>query len=160
MMAGVDLVHVPYRGDAPALVDMVGGQMQVMFDLVPASIGFIKAGKLARAGGDVGDPFASLPDLPTIGEYLPGYEATSFEGLGAPKNTPGEIIDSSTNRSTPPSPMPISRRDWPHLGGEGLPGSPSDFGRLIAAETDKWAKVIKFAHIKPVLIRAATKRKA
>ena len=150
MMAGVDLVHVPYRGDAPALVDMVSGQMQVMFDLIPASIGFIRAGKLRALAVTSATRSQLLPDLPTIGQYLPGYEATSFEGLGAPKNTPGEIIDSINKQVNAAFADADFKARLAALGGDGLPGSPADFGSLIAAETEKWAKVIKFAHIKPV----------
>src|SRR5208282_4981422 len=148
MMAGVNLVHVPYRGDAPALVDMVGGQMQVMFDLVSASIGFIKAGKLRALAVTSANRSPALPDLPTVGDYLPGYEATSFEGLGAPASTPAEIIDKLNKEVNAIAVDPRFKARLADLGGESLPGSPGDFTKLIASETDKWAKVIKFAGIK------------
>ena len=150
MMAGVDLVHVPYRGDAPALVDMISGQMQVIFDLIPASIGFIRAGKLRALAVTSATRSALLPDLPTIGDFLPGYEATSFEGLAAPKGTPAEIIDRINKEVNAAFADTTFKARLADLGGEGLPGTPDDFAKLIAAETEKWGKVIKFAHIKQV----------
>jgi tripartite-type tricarboxylate transporter receptor subunit TctC len=150
MMAGVDLVHVPYRGDAPALVDMVSGQMQVIFDLIPASIGFIKAGKLRALAVTSATRSPLLPDLPTVGDFLPGYEATSFEGLGAPKGTPAEIADSINKEVNAAFADATFKARLADLGGEGLPGTPGDFAKLIAAETEKWGKVIKSAHIKQV----------
>jgi len=149
MMAGVDLVHVPYRGDAPALIDMAGGRVQVMFDLISASIGFIKSGKLRALAVTSAARSPALPDLPTVGEFLPGYEASSFQGLGAPKNTPTDIIDklnSETNAAIADASFKARLAD---LGGVGLSGSPEAFTKLIAAETDKWSKVIRFAGIKP-----------
>jgi tripartite-type tricarboxylate transporter receptor subunit TctC len=148
MMAGVDLVHVPYRGDAPALVDLIGGQMQVIFDLVSASIGFIKAGKIRPLAVTSATRAAALPDLPTIGDFLPGYEATSFEGLAAPKNTPVEIIGKLNTAVNAAFADPTFQARLADIGAEGLPGSPEDFTRLIAGETEKWAKVVKFAGIK------------
>ncbi len=148
VMANVNLVHVPYHGDAPALVDLVGGQIQVMFDLMSASIGFIRAGKLRALAVTSASRSEALPDLPTVSEFLPGYEATSFEGLGAPKNTPGEILAKLNKEANAASVDPKFRTRLADLGGVPLPGSPSDFGKLIADETEKWAKVIKFAGIK------------
>jgi tripartite-type tricarboxylate transporter receptor subunit TctC len=148
MMAGVDLVHVPYRGDAPALVDLIGGQMQVIFDLIPASIGFIKAGKIRPLAVTSAMRAAALPDLPTVGDFLPGYEATSFEGLAAPKNTPAEIIDKLNTAVNVAFADPAFKARLADIGAEGLPGSPEDFTGLIAGETEKWAKVVKFAGIK------------
>jgi tripartite-type tricarboxylate transporter receptor subunit TctC len=148
MMAGVNLVHVPYRGDAPALVDMVSGQMQVMFDLVSASIGFIKSGKLRALAVTSASRSEALPDLPTVGDFLPGYEATSFEGLGAPRNTPVEIIDRLNKEANAIAADPRFKARLADIGGEPLTGSADDFAKLIAEETDKWAKVIKFAGIK------------
>jgi tripartite-type tricarboxylate transporter receptor subunit TctC len=149
MMAGIDLVHVPYRGDAPALIDMVGGRVQVMFDLISASIGFIKSGKLRALAVTAVTRSPALPDLPTVADFLPGYEATSFQGLGAPKNTPQDIVDKlnkETNAAVADASFAARLAD---LGGVGLSGSPAAFAKLIAAETDKWSKVIKFAGIKP-----------
>jgi tripartite-type tricarboxylate transporter receptor subunit TctC len=148
MMAGVDLVHVPYRGDAPALVDLIGGQMQVIFDLIPASIGFIKAGKIRPLAVTSATRAAALPDLPTVGDFLPGYEATSFEGLAAPKSTPAEIIDTLNTAVNAAFADPGFKARLADIGAEGLPGSPEDFTGLIAGETEKWAKVVKFAGIK------------
>jgi tripartite-type tricarboxylate transporter receptor subunit TctC len=148
MMADVKLVHVPYRGDAPALVDMVGGQVQVMFDLVVASIGFIKADKLRPLAVTSAARSDALPGLPTVGEFLPGYEATSFEGVGAPKNTPDEIIVKLNKEVNAALANDKFKERLAELGGEALSGSPDDFGKIIAAETEKWAKVIKFANIK------------
>ncbi|HVT30787.1 MAG TPA: tripartite tricarboxylate transporter substrate binding protein [Lacipirellulaceae bacterium] len=149
MMAGVRMVHVPYRGDAPALVDMIGGQMQVMFDLMAASIGFIKAGKLRALAVTSATRSEALRDLPTVGEFLPGYEATSFEGLGAPQNTPRGVIDSLNNEVQAALVHPKFKARLADLGGTPLAGSPADFGKLIADETDKWGKVIRAANIKP-----------
>jgi tripartite-type tricarboxylate transporter receptor subunit TctC len=149
MMAGVDLVHVPYRGDAPALIDMAGGRVQVMFDLISASIGFIKSGKLRPLAVTSATRSPALPDLPPIADFLPGYEATSFQGLGAPKNTPRDIIE-KLNREINAAVADASfDARLAELGGVGLSGSPDVFAKLIAAETDKWSKVIKFAGIKP-----------
>jgi tripartite-type tricarboxylate transporter receptor subunit TctC len=149
MMAGVDLLHVPYRGDAPALIDMAGGRVQVMFDLISASIGFIKSGKLRALAVTAATRSPTLPDLPTVADFLPGYEATSFQGLGAPRNTPADIVgklNRETNAATADAGFTSRLAD---LGGVGLKGSPAEFAKLIAAETDKWGKVIKFAGIKP-----------
>jgi tripartite-type tricarboxylate transporter receptor subunit TctC len=149
MMANVNLVHVPYHGDAPALVDLVGGQVQVMFDLLSASIGFIRAGKLRALAVTTATRSAVLPNLPTVGEFLPGYEASSWQGLVAPKNTPSEIVDrlnKEINAGFADSKFKARIAD---LGGAPLAGLPADFGKLIADETDKWAKVIKFTGIKP-----------
>jgi tripartite-type tricarboxylate transporter receptor subunit TctC len=149
MMAGIDLVHVPYHGDAPALIDMVSGRVQVMFDLISASIGFIKTGKLRALAVTSAARSPALPDLPTVGEFLPGYEAISFQGLGAPKGTSSEIIqilNGAVNAACADANFKARLAD---LGGEGLSGSPGDFRKLIAAETAKWGKVIKFAGIKP-----------
>jgi tripartite-type tricarboxylate transporter receptor subunit TctC len=149
MMAGVNLVHVPYRGEAPALIDMVSGQTQVMFDLMSASIGFIRNGKLRALAVTSATRSDALPDLPTVAEFLPGYQATSFEGLAAPEGTPATIVDlinKEVNAALADSTFKARLAD---LGGQPIPGSPSDFGSLIAGDTEKWAKVIKFANIKP-----------
>lgn len=149
MMAGVNLVHVPYRGEAPALVDMVSGQTQVMFDLISASIGFIRNNKLRALAVTSAARADALPDLPTIAEFLPGYEATSFEGLAAPKGTPAAIVDLLNKEVNAALSDPTFKARLTDLGGQTLPGSPGDFGTLIAGDTEKWAKVIKFANIKP-----------
>ena len=149
MMAGVDLYHVPYRGDAPALVDMVAGQMQVMFDLISASIAFAKDGRLRALAVTSANRSPALPNLPAVAEFLPGYELTSFEGLGAPKNTPTDIIaklNAAINAALADANFKARLSD---LGGQTYSGSPADFGKFLVDETDKWAKVIKFAGIKP-----------
>jgi tripartite-type tricarboxylate transporter receptor subunit TctC len=149
MMADVNLVHVPYRGEAPALIDMVSGQTQVMFDLMSASISFIGNGKLRALAVTSATRSDALPDLPTVAEFLPGYQATSFEGLAAPQGTPVpivELINKEVNAALADATFKARLAD---LGGQPISGSPSDFGRLIAGDTEKWAKVIKFANIKP-----------
>jgi tripartite-type tricarboxylate transporter receptor subunit TctC len=149
MMAGVDLVHVPYRGEAPALIDMVSGQMQVMFDLLSASIGFIRNGKLRALAVTSTTPSPALPGIPTVAEFLPGYEATSFEGLAAPGGLPPEIVALLNKQVNAALADPAFEARIADLGGQPLPGSPEDLGKLVASETAKWAKVIAFADIKP-----------
>jgi tripartite-type tricarboxylate transporter receptor subunit TctC len=148
MMAGVNLVHVPYRGDAPALVDLMGGQIQVMFDLTVAALPFIKAGKLRGLAVTSATRTPALPDLPPIGDFLPGYEATSFEGIAAPKGTPGEIVDKLNKALNAGFADAKFKTRLADLGGDGLPGTPPEFRQLIADETAKWAKVVKFANLK------------
>jgi tripartite-type tricarboxylate transporter receptor subunit TctC len=149
MMSGVSMVHVPYRGQAPALTDLLSGQVQVDFSTMPPAIEYVKAGKLRALAVTSSERFERLPDIPAMAEYLPGYEASLLTGLGAPSNTPAEIVEfinTETNRALAD---PKIKAQLAALGNTVLPGSPSDFGRLIAEETDKWAKVIKFANIKP-----------
>ena len=148
MMAGVNLVHVPYRGDAPALVDLIGGQIQVMFDLTTASIGFIKAGKLRALAVTSAARSPALPDLPTVGEFLPGYDAISFEGIAAPKGTPADIVERLNKEINVGFSDANFQARLADLGGVGLPGTPADFNKLIASETEKWGKVVKFANLK------------
>jgi tripartite-type tricarboxylate transporter receptor subunit TctC len=148
MMAGVNLVHVPYRGDAPALVDLIGGQVQVMFDLIAASLGFIKAGKLRALAVTSAARSPALPDLPTVGDFLPGYEATSFEGIAAPKGTPVGIVDKLNEAINAGFADANFQARLADLGGEGLPGTPAEFTKLVTAETQKWGKVVKFANLK------------
>jgi tripartite-type tricarboxylate transporter receptor subunit TctC len=149
MMAGVDMLTVPYRGSAPALIDLLGGQVQVYFDVMPSSIEYIRTGKLRALAVTTATRSPAIPDLPTVGEFLPGYEASSWQGIGAPKNTPAEIVD-TLNREINASladPKLITRLGG--LGATALGGSPAEFGKLIAEETEKWTKVIKFAGIRP-----------
>lgn len=148
MMAGVNLIHVPYRGDAPALVDLVGGQIQVMFDLTTASLGFIKAGQLRALAVTSAARSPALPDVPTIGEFVPGYEATSFEGIAAPKGTPIDIVDRLNKEINAGFADARFQARLAALGGEGLPGAPADFTKLITSETEKWGKVVRFANLK------------
>jgi tripartite-type tricarboxylate transporter receptor subunit TctC len=149
MMAGVELVHVPYRGGAPAVTDLIGGQVQVMFASVPESIEHIRAGKLRPLAVTTASRVEVLPDMPTLEEFLPGYEASGWQGIGAPKNIPTEIVDKlnkEINAALSDSKIKARLAD---LGGTVLPGSPADFEKLIADETEKWGKVIRAANIKP-----------
>jgi tripartite-type tricarboxylate transporter receptor subunit TctC len=149
MMAGVDLVHVPYRGVAPALTDLIGGQVQVIFSTMTGSIEYIRTGKLRALAVTTAMRAEALPDIPTVGEFVPGYEASSWYGLGAPKNTPAEIVAKLNKEINAGLADPKLRARLADLGGTVLAGSPADFSKLIAEETDKWAKVIKSAGIKP-----------
>src|SRR6202035_4252741 len=148
MMAVVNLEHVPYRGDAPALVDLMGGQIQVMFDLTAAALPFIKAGKIRGVAVTSATRTPSLPDLPPIGDTLPGYEATSFEGIAAPKDTPAEIVDKLNKAINAGFADQKFKARLADLGGDGMPGTPADFTKIIADETGKWGKVVKFAGLK------------
>jgi tripartite-type tricarboxylate transporter receptor subunit TctC len=149
MMTGVDMVHVPYRGNAPALTDLLGGQVQVYFVTTPASIEYIKAGTLRPLAVTTATRLDALPDVPTVGEFVPGYEASAWYGVGAPKNTPAEIIDRLNKEINAGLADPKMKVRLAELGGTVLPGSPADFGRLIAEETEKWAKVVKFSGARP-----------
>jgi len=149
MMAGVDIVHVPYRGNAPATTDLLGGQVQVMFGAVPDSIEYIRAGKLRPLAVTTATRLEVLPNIPTVGEFLPGYAASGWQGVGAPKNTPADIVDKLNKEINAGLADPKIKARIADLGGTVLAGSPADFGKLIAEETEKWAKVIKFAGIKP-----------
>jgi tripartite-type tricarboxylate transporter receptor subunit TctC len=149
MMARVNMVHVPYRGEAPALTDLLGGQVQVMFGTVPASIEYIRAGKLRALAVTSARRSEVLPDLSTVGEFVPGYESSAWAGVGAPKNTPAQIIDKlneAINAGLPDPKLKARFADW---GGTPLVGAPADFGKLIADDTEKWRKVIRAANIKP-----------
>jgi tripartite-type tricarboxylate transporter receptor subunit TctC len=149
MMTGVNMVHVPYRGEGPALTDLIGGQVQLMFGVMPSSIQHIRAGKLHALAVTTATRSEALPDIPPIGEFVPGYEASAAFGLGAPKNTASVIIgrlNSEINAALADAKMKKRLAD---LGTTVLPGSPADFGQLIAAETEKWGKVVKFAGMKP-----------
>jgi tripartite-type tricarboxylate transporter receptor subunit TctC len=149
MMAGVDIIHVPYRGEALALPDLLGGQVQVMFGVVPASLGYIKAGQLRALAVTTETRLEVLPDIPTVGEFLPGYEASGWTGVGAPKNTPAEIIDKLNREINAGLADPKIKERLADLGVTVFAGSPADFGKFIADETEKWAKVVKFSGAKP-----------
>jgi tripartite-type tricarboxylate transporter receptor subunit TctC len=150
MMAGVDIVHVPYRGGAPALTDLIGGQVQVMFDTMPASIEHIRAGKLRALAVTTAMRSETLPDIPTVGEFVPGYEASIWWGVGAPKDTPAGIIAKLNQEINAGLADPkIKARLAADFGGTVLAGSPADFGKLVAAEIEKWGKVVKFSGAKP-----------
>jgi tripartite-type tricarboxylate transporter receptor subunit TctC len=150
MMTGVSIVHVPYRGGAPAVSDLLGGQVQVMFDVIPESIEYIRAGKLRPLAVTTVTRSAVLPNVPTIGEFVAGYEASGWQMLGAPKNTPMEIVNKLNNEINAGLADPTIKARFADLASIVFPGSPLDFGKFIAEETEKWAKVIKFAGIKPV----------
>jgi len=149
MMADVDMIHVPYRGSAPALTDLLGGQVQVMFDVMASSIAHIRAGKLRALAVTTAMRSEALPDVPTVGDFVPGYEASAVGGVGVPKGTSVEIIDKLNVEINAALADPKMKSRFADLGGTPLPGSPADYGKLIAEETAKWAKVIKFAGIKP-----------
>ena len=148
MMTGLNMVHVPYRGEAPALTDMLGGQVQAMFGTMPASIEYVRAGKLRPLAVTSARRSELLPDLPTVGDFVPGYETSAWQGIGAPKNTPAEIIDKLNKEINAGLADPKMKTRVADMGGTVLAGSPADFGKLIADETEKWGKVIRAANIK------------
>jgi tripartite-type tricarboxylate transporter receptor subunit TctC len=148
MMTGVVMVHVPYRGDAPALTDLIGGQVQVMFGSIPPSVEHIRAGKLRALAVTTATRSEALPDIPTVSDFVPGYEASAWYGIGAPRNAPAEVVDKlnkEINAALADTKMNARLAD---LGGTVLPGSPADFSKLIADDTEKWGKVIRAANIK------------
>ena len=147
-MAGVDMLHVPYRGAAPALTDLIGGQVQVMFEGMPSLIEHIKAGRLRALAVTTAGRSAALPSIPTVGDFVPGYEASQWYGVGAPRNTPAEIIDKLKMAINAGLADPGMRARIADLGGVPLSMTPIEFGTLIAAETEKWGKVVKFSGAK------------
>jgi len=149
LMSGVSMVHVSYRGSAPALTDLLSGQIQLMFDPMPSSIGHIKAGKLRALAVTTATRSEVLPDLPTLRDFVPGYEASTWFGIVAPTNTPAEIIEKLNNAINAGLADPKIKARLAEMGGMLLAGSPADFGKLIAEETDKWGQVIRTANIKP-----------
>jgi tripartite-type tricarboxylate transporter receptor subunit TctC len=148
MMAGVDLVHVPYRGNAPALTDLIAGQIEVLFPSLGSSIEYVKAGKLRALAVTSASRSDAVPDLPTVAETLPGYEAASFYGIGAPRNTPAEVVEILNNAVNAGLADPKLMARLADLGSVPMPGRPAAFGKLIADETEKWGKVIRFAGLK------------
>jgi tripartite-type tricarboxylate transporter receptor subunit TctC len=149
MMAGVNMVHVPYRGVAPALTDLLSGRVQVLFSNPAQLIPYVEAGKLRALAITTATRLATLPDIPTVGEFVPGYEASSIFGFGAPKNTPAEIIDVLNKEINAGLADPNIKARLADLDGTALVGSPADFAKLIAEETEKWRKVIRLANIRP-----------
>jgi tripartite-type tricarboxylate transporter receptor subunit TctC len=149
MMAGVNMVQVPYRGDAPAVTDLISGQVQVMFCNTVSAVEHIRVGRLRALAVTTATRLDALPDLPTVGEFLQGYEASAWWGLGAPKNTPAEIVDRLNREINAGLADPKLKARIADLSGTVLPGSPAEFGKLIADETEKWAKVVRAANIKP-----------
>jgi tripartite-type tricarboxylate transporter receptor subunit TctC len=148
VMTSVDIVHVPYRGLAASLTDLLGGLVQVTFASVPSSVAYIEAGRLRALAVTSAKRSEALPDLPTVGEFVPGYETSLWLGLGAPKGTPAEIIDTLNQETNAALTDPKIKARLADLGGTVLPGTPADFGKLIADEIEKWGKVVKFANIK------------
>jgi tripartite-type tricarboxylate transporter receptor subunit TctC len=149
MMAGIEMTQVPYRGGAPAITAVIGGQVQVFFSPLPEPIEQIKAGNLRALAISTASRWEGFPDLPTLSEFVPGYEASTFYGIGAPKNTPTEIIEKLNKEINAALGDATMRARIADLGGTVLPGSSADFAKFIAAETEKWAKVVKFAGLKP-----------
>lgn len=149
MMAGVNMVHVPYRGAGPAYADLVGGHVEVMFDFIPSAVEYIRSGKLRGLGVTSTARVEALPDVRPISQFVPGYEASGWFGLGAPRNTPGEVV-AAINKATNEILMDEkAKARFGDLGGTPLVGSPADFGKFIAVETEKWAKVVEFSGAKP-----------
>jgi tripartite-type tricarboxylate transporter receptor subunit TctC len=148
MMTGVDMVHVPYRSGGPALTDLLGGQVQVMFPATVSSIEYIRDGRLRALAVTTATRSDALPDVPTVGEFVPGYEASGWFGIGAPKATPAEIVDTLKREVNAVLGEPAVKVRMAELGSEIFTGSPADFAKLVAEETEKWAKVVKFAGLK------------
>jgi tripartite-type tricarboxylate transporter receptor subunit TctC len=148
MMTGVNLVHVPYRGAGPALIDLLGGQVQVMFATMSSSIEYVRGGKLRALAVTTATRSPVLPDIPTVAEFVPGYESSFWTGVGTPKNTPAEVVDKLNKEINAALADPKMKARLAELGATALPGSPVDFGKLIAYEIEKGAKVVKFAGIK------------
>jgi tripartite-type tricarboxylate transporter receptor subunit TctC len=149
MMTGVDFMHVPYRGASQAITDLLGGQVQVLFEPLPASIQFIKSGKLRALAVTTAHRSEALPDLPALGEFVPGYEASGWTGLCGPRKTPIEVIEKLNKAINAGLAEPTMKARFSELGATTLPGSAADFGTLIAAETEKWGKVIRAGNIRP-----------
>jgi tripartite-type tricarboxylate transporter receptor subunit TctC len=149
MMAGVDLLHVPYRGSPPALTDLISGQVQVMFDVLSSSVEHIKSGRLRALAVTAAMRSDVLPDVPSVGEFVTGYEASAVGGIGTPKGTPVEIVDRLNREINTGLADPRIKARFAELGLTPLAGTPADFGRLMVEETEKWGRVVKFANLKP-----------
>jgi tripartite-type tricarboxylate transporter receptor subunit TctC len=148
MMTGVNMVHVPYRGEAPALTDLLGGQVQLYFGTLPGAIEYIRVGKLRALAVTTATRSEALPDVPTLSEFVPNYEASGWQGIGVPKNTPTEIVDKLNKEINAALADPKIKARLAALGATVLQGSPADFGKLIADDTEKWGKVVRAANIK------------
>jgi len=148
MMTGIDMVHVPYKGSAPSLTDLFGGQVQVTFATMPSTIEYIRAGRLRALAVTTATRSEELPDIPSVGEFVPGFEVSGWYGMSAPMGTPAEVIDKLNKEVNAGLADPELRARLAALGGTVLPGSPADFGKLIADETEKWGKVIRAANIR------------
>jgi tripartite-type tricarboxylate transporter receptor subunit TctC len=149
MMAGVNLVHVPYRGQGPALTDLLGGQVQVLFAASPGTADYIKTGKLRALAVTTAARADDLPETPPVGDFVPGYEASQWYGIAAPKKLPAEIVDKLNKEINAAIANPGMKARLAAIGGAPLPGSPAEFGKLVAEETEKWGKVVRAAGIKP-----------
>ena len=149
MMTGINMIHVPYRGGPPALSDLIAGQVQVMFAAISACIENVRAGKLRPLAVTTASRSDVLPDIPTVGVYVPGYEVSGWGGIGAPRGTPVEIIERLNKEITLDLADSMMKARFANLGSAPLTGSPGEFGKFIADETEKWAKVIHTANIKP-----------
>jgi tripartite-type tricarboxylate transporter receptor subunit TctC len=149
MMSGVNIVHVPYSNQMQAVADLLADQVQVSFDVMPTTIEYARTGKLRALAVTTATRSPALPDIPTVGDFVPGYEASSWHGVGVPKDTPAAIIDKLNTEINAALADPKFKARLADLGGTGLSGSPADFGKFIADETEKWAKVVKFAGLKP-----------
>ena len=149
MMTGVNLVHIPYRGNGPAITDLLGGQVQVMFVSTPSSIEYIRSGTLRALAVTTATRFPTLPEIPTVDDFLPGYEASSWYGVGVPRGTPAAVIDKLNQEINSALADPRIQARLADIGGILIDGAPADFGKLIADETEKWGKVIRAANIKP-----------
>ena len=149
MMTGVDMVHVPYRGQGPAMTDLLGGQVQILFAAAPGTADYIKTGKLRALAVTTAARMQELPEIPTVADFVPGYEASQWYGFAAPKNTPAEIVDKLNKEINAAIADPGMKARLAAIGGEPIPGSPAEFGKLIAEETEKWGKVVRAAGIKP-----------
>ena len=148
MMVGISLVHAPYRGNGPALTDLLGGQVELMFPTSPSVVEYVKSGRLRGLAVTTASRSETLPDLPTVSEFVPGYEVSGLYGIGAPKGTPAEFIATINKESNAALANPKMKARFVDLGGIVIPGSPADFGKVIVEDTEKWAKVIEAAHIK------------
>jgi tripartite-type tricarboxylate transporter receptor subunit TctC len=149
MMAGIDMIHVPYRGGGPAVTDLIAGQVQVYFATTVASIEYIRAGKLRALAVTTAARSEALPDIPTVAEFVPGYEVSTWYGVGAPKAMSAEIVEKLNKEINAGLAEPKMKKRLADLGGDVLALSPGDFGKFIADDTDKWAKVVRAANIKP-----------
>jgi tripartite-type tricarboxylate transporter receptor subunit TctC len=147
-MPGINIVHVPYRGTAPALSDLLAGQVQVLFDNIPGSIGHIKSGKVRALGVTGSKRVAAIPDVPTIGETVPGYEVSIWYGIAAPRGTPPKIVEKLNQAVNAVLADPKLQARLAELGGEPMPMTPAQFGKLVAEETERWGKLIRAANIK------------
>jgi tripartite-type tricarboxylate transporter receptor subunit TctC len=149
MMAGVNMQHVPYRGAAPALTDLMSGQVQVMFDNLPSSIEQIRAGRLRTLAVSSTTRLDVLPEIPTVADFVPGFETAAFAGIGAPRNTPAEVIDSLNREVNAALAEPKVKAQIAQLGGAPMPLSPAAFGTLLAEQTEKWGRVVKSSGARP-----------